>query len=150
MVGGDGLTEQTEGSTYYYSLTRLQVDVHIEIEGEAIDVQGIGWQEIILFKEVPLYTWHFWEGGTVVLREDRWVAGLRDRLCRTRAPHPGPGLMHPGQRWTVPWWLGARKSISCLTSDEGSYGNIAVPTLDSFAFSSTIARSGEKGSRQAD
>jgi hypothetical protein len=33
MVGGDGLIEWTEGSTYYYSLTKLQVDVHIEIEG---------------------------------------------------------------------------------------------------------------------
>jgi hypothetical protein len=33
MVGGDGLIEWTKGSTYYYSLTKLQVDVHIEIEG---------------------------------------------------------------------------------------------------------------------
>jgi predicted secreted hydrolase len=164
-VGGDGLIDWTEGSTYYYSLTRLQVDGQIEIKGKTIDVQGIGWmdhqwmdaiaekgwqwfsiqldddtdiicwnivnldgtvessdltmmladgsiyhttdlqlgptafwaspdtketygttwtlrephhdvdleitarfleQEIILLKEVPLYTWHIWEGGTTV------------------------------------------------------------------------------------
>ncbi len=33
MVGGDGLIDWTEGSTYYYSLTRLQVTGQIEIEG---------------------------------------------------------------------------------------------------------------------
>jgi len=32
MVGGDGLIDWTEGSTYYYSLTRLQVDGQIEIK----------------------------------------------------------------------------------------------------------------------
>jgi predicted secreted hydrolase len=45
MVGGDGLIEWTEGSTYYYSLTRLQVDGQIEIEGRTIDVTGIGWMD---------------------------------------------------------------------------------------------------------
>jgi predicted secreted hydrolase len=45
MVGGDGLIEWTEGSTYYYSLTRLQVDGQIEIEGKTIDVAGIGWMD---------------------------------------------------------------------------------------------------------
>jgi predicted secreted hydrolase len=168
MVGGDGLIDWTEGSTYYYSLTRLQVDGQIEIQGKTIDVTGIGWmdhqwmedmaekgwqwfsiqldddtdiicwnivnldgtvesrdltmmladgsiyhttdielaatdswvspdtgqtygmtwtlhepkhdidleiqarfpqQEIVLFKEVPLYTWQFWEGGTTVSGE---------------------------------------------------------------------------------
>jgi len=44
-VGGDGLIEWTEGSTYYYSLTRLQVDGQIEIEGKSIEVQGIGWMD---------------------------------------------------------------------------------------------------------
>jgi len=45
MVGGDGLIDWTEGSTYYYSLTRLQVDGQIEIKGEIIDVAGIGWMD---------------------------------------------------------------------------------------------------------
>jgi predicted secreted hydrolase len=45
MVGGDGLIEWTEGSTYYYSLTRLQVSGQIEIKGKAIDVTGIGWMD---------------------------------------------------------------------------------------------------------
>jgi predicted secreted hydrolase len=43
LVGGDGLIEWTEGSTYYYSLTRLQVEGEIELAGKAIDVSGIGW-----------------------------------------------------------------------------------------------------------
>jgi predicted secreted hydrolase len=43
MVGGDGLIEWTEGSTYYYSLTRLQVEGEIELAGKTIDVWGIGW-----------------------------------------------------------------------------------------------------------
>ncbi len=45
MVGGDGLIDWTEGSTYYYSLTRLQVHGQIEIDGENIDVTGIGWMD---------------------------------------------------------------------------------------------------------
>jgi len=45
MVGGDGLIDWTEGSTYYYSLTRLQVDGQIEIKGKVIDVTGIGWMD---------------------------------------------------------------------------------------------------------
>jgi predicted secreted hydrolase len=45
MVGGNGLIEWTEGSTYYYSLTRLQVGGQIEIEGKTIDVEGIGWMD---------------------------------------------------------------------------------------------------------
>jgi predicted secreted hydrolase len=45
MVGGDGLIEWTKGSTYYYSLTRLEVDGQIEIKGEIIDVSGIGWMD---------------------------------------------------------------------------------------------------------
>jgi predicted secreted hydrolase len=45
MVGGDGLIEWTEGSTYYYSLTRLQVNGQIEIKGKVIDVTGIGWMD---------------------------------------------------------------------------------------------------------
>ncbi len=44
-VGGDGLIEWTEGSTYYYSLTRLQVEGRIEIEGRSIEVEGIGWMD---------------------------------------------------------------------------------------------------------
>jgi len=45
MVGGDGLIDWTEGSTYYYSLTRLQVNGRIEIQGKTIDVTGIGWMD---------------------------------------------------------------------------------------------------------
>jgi len=44
-VGGNGLVEWTDGSTYYYSLTRLQVEGQIEIEDELIDVEGIGWMD---------------------------------------------------------------------------------------------------------
>ncbi len=44
-VGGDGLIEWTEGSTYYYSLTRFQVDGQIELQGKTIDVEGIGWMD---------------------------------------------------------------------------------------------------------
>jgi predicted secreted hydrolase len=45
MVGGDGLVEWTESSTYYYSLTRLQVDGRIEFDGKEIDVEGTGWMD---------------------------------------------------------------------------------------------------------
>jgi predicted secreted hydrolase len=45
MVGGDGLIEWTEGSTYYYSLTRLQVEGQIEFAGKTVDVEGIGWMD---------------------------------------------------------------------------------------------------------
>lgn len=45
MVGGDGLIEWTEGSTYYYSLTRLQVEGQIEFAGKKVDVEGIGWMD---------------------------------------------------------------------------------------------------------
>jgi len=45
MVGGDGLIEWTEVSTYYYSLTRLQVEGEIELAGKTIDVWGIGWMD---------------------------------------------------------------------------------------------------------
>ena len=45
MVGGDGLVEWVDGSTYYYSLTRLEVDGQIEIQGKIIDVTGIGWMD---------------------------------------------------------------------------------------------------------
>lgn len=45
LVGGDGLIEWTEGSTYYYSLTQLQVEGEIELAGRTIDVWGIGWMD---------------------------------------------------------------------------------------------------------
>ena len=45
MVGGDGLIEWTEGSTYYYSLTRLHVEGQLEIRGETIEVTGVGWMD---------------------------------------------------------------------------------------------------------
>jgi len=45
LVGGDGLIEWTDGSSYYYSLTRLQVEGQIELAGRTIDVEGIGWMD---------------------------------------------------------------------------------------------------------
>ncbi len=45
MVGGDGLIEWTEGSTYYYSLTRLAINGQIESAGKTVDVEGIGWMD---------------------------------------------------------------------------------------------------------
>lgn len=45
LVGGDGLIEWTYGSSYYYSITRLQVEGQIELSGEVIDVEGIGWMD---------------------------------------------------------------------------------------------------------
>ena len=44
-VGGDGLIEWTEGSTYYYSLTSLQVEGEIAFDGEELEVEGIGWMD---------------------------------------------------------------------------------------------------------
>jgi predicted secreted hydrolase len=44
-VGGDGLVEWTEGKSYYYSLTRLQVEGQIKVSGKKIDVKGIGWMD---------------------------------------------------------------------------------------------------------
>ena len=44
-VGGDGLVEWTKGNAHYYSLTRLQVNGQIEIQGKTIDVEGIGWMD---------------------------------------------------------------------------------------------------------
>lgn len=45
LVGGDGLIEWTYENSYYYSLTRLDVDGTIELEGREIDVTGIGWMD---------------------------------------------------------------------------------------------------------
>ncbi len=45
MVGGDGLIEWSEGSTYYYSLTRLQVEGEIGFAGKTVSVTGIGWMD---------------------------------------------------------------------------------------------------------
>ncbi len=43
LVGGDGLIEWTDESSYYYSLTRLRVEGQIELSGTVIDVEGSGW-----------------------------------------------------------------------------------------------------------
>ena len=44
MVGGDGLIDWTKGSTYYYSLTRLEVDGQIEIAGRILKLRAsAGW-----------------------------------------------------------------------------------------------------------
>ena len=45
LVGGDGLIEWTDESSYYYSLTRLQVEGQIELSGRMIDVEGTGWMD---------------------------------------------------------------------------------------------------------
>jgi predicted secreted hydrolase len=45
LVGGDGLIEWTDESSYYYSLTRLQLEGQIELSGKIIDVEGSGWMD---------------------------------------------------------------------------------------------------------
>lgn len=45
LVGGDGYIDWTDNGTYYYSLTRLQVEGEIEIEGQRTEVEGIGWMD---------------------------------------------------------------------------------------------------------
>jgi len=45
LVGGDGLVEWTEDNSYYYSLTRLQVEGQIELSGRKIEVKGTGWMD---------------------------------------------------------------------------------------------------------
>ncbi|MFC1924560.1 lipocalin family protein [Chloroflexota bacterium] len=62
MVGGDGLVEWTEGSTYYYSLTRLQVEGQIEFAGRTVDVEGTGWMD------------HQWMGGEALQRGWDWFS----------------------------------------------------------------------------
>jgi len=59
MVGGDGLIEWIEGSTYYYSLTRLQIDGQIEIQGETIDVAGIGWMDHQWMEDIGERGWQW-------------------------------------------------------------------------------------------
>jgi predicted secreted hydrolase len=56
-VGGDGLVEWSDESSYYYSLTRLQAEGQIWMAGETIDVEGIGWMD------------HQWMDG---LRQGGW------------------------------------------------------------------------------
>jgi predicted secreted hydrolase len=57
MVGGDGLVEWTEGSTYYYSLTRLQVNGQIEFDGKTVDVEGTGWMDHQWMDEIEPNGW---------------------------------------------------------------------------------------------
>jgi len=45
LVGGDGLIEWTNKGSYYYSLTRLEVEGELEIKGVTITVTGIGWMD---------------------------------------------------------------------------------------------------------
>ena len=46
LVGGDGLLGwSSDQSTYYYSLTRLEVEGEIEIQGVTSTVTGIGWMD---------------------------------------------------------------------------------------------------------
>jgi predicted secreted hydrolase len=59
MVGGDGLIDWTEGSTYYYSLTRLHVDGQIEIQGKTIDVEGIGWMDHQWMEDIAEKGWQW-------------------------------------------------------------------------------------------
>jgi predicted secreted hydrolase len=59
MVGGDGLIEWTEGSTYYYSLTRLRVDGQIEIAGKNIEVEGIGWMDHQWMEDIAEKGWQW-------------------------------------------------------------------------------------------
>jgi predicted secreted hydrolase len=54
-------TGQTYGMTW--TLREPKHDIDLEIKARFPQ------QEIVLFKEVPLYTWQFWEGGTTVSGE---------------------------------------------------------------------------------
>jgi predicted secreted hydrolase len=45
LVGGDGFIEWTDDGSYYYSLTRLDVEGRIGLAGRSIDVAGIGWMD---------------------------------------------------------------------------------------------------------
>jgi len=71
MVGGDGLIEWVEGSTYYYSLTRLEVDGQIEIEGKTIEVEGIGWMDHQWMEDIAEKGWQWFsvqlDGGTDII-----------------------------------------------------------------------------------
>jgi len=71
MVGGDGLIDWTEGSTYYYSLTRLQVHGQIEIKGKVIDVTGIGWMDHQWMETIAEKGWQWFsvqlDGGTDII-----------------------------------------------------------------------------------
>lgn len=59
LVGGDGLIEWTEGSTYYYSLTRLQVEGEIDIAGKTINVEGIGWMDHQWMESMAVKGWNW-------------------------------------------------------------------------------------------
>ncbi len=45
LAGGDGLVQWSGGTSYYYSLTRLEVGGWIQIGGRQIDVEGAGWMD---------------------------------------------------------------------------------------------------------
>ena len=45
LVGGNGLIEWPFGSSYYYSLTRLQVKGQLTFAGKATAIEGIGWMD---------------------------------------------------------------------------------------------------------
>jgi predicted secreted hydrolase len=42
---GKGVSEWTGGNSYYYSLTRLKAKGWIEVQGQKLDVNGIGWMD---------------------------------------------------------------------------------------------------------
>ena len=42
---GEGISEWTGGDSYYYSLTRLKAKGRIEVQGEKLDVDGMGWMD---------------------------------------------------------------------------------------------------------
>jgi predicted secreted hydrolase len=45
LGSGDGVSEWTGGDSYYYSFTRLKARGRIELQGEKLDVDGIGWMD---------------------------------------------------------------------------------------------------------
>ena len=45
LVGGNGLIEWPFGSSYYYSLTRLQAKGQIKLSEKATNIEGIGWMD---------------------------------------------------------------------------------------------------------
>jgi predicted secreted hydrolase len=45
LGSGGGVSEWTGGDSYYYSFTRLKAKGRIELQGQKLDVEGIGWMD---------------------------------------------------------------------------------------------------------
>lgn len=85
MVGGDGLVEWTESSTYYYSLTRLQVKGQLEFAGKVVAVEGTGWMDHQWMEETLQNGWDWF---SIQLDDDTdiicWQIVNSDGLIQSR------------------------------------------------------------------